>query len=132
MVIDTSALVAILQDEPERPAFTERIEAAATRALSAATLVECSIVVEARYGPPGVLSLDRLLEAAGVEVVALDAEQARIARAAHRRFGKGRHPAGLNLGDCFAYALATARMEPLLCKGDDFPATDVELALPGG
>jgi ribonuclease VapC len=132
MVIDTSALVAILQDEPERQAFTEQIEAAATRALSAATLVECSIVLEARYGPAGVLSLDRLLEAAGVEVVPLDAEQARRARAAYRRFGKGRHPAGLNLGDCFAYALATARSEPLLCKGDDFPATDVQLAVPGG
>ena len=129
MVIDTSALVAILQDEPERRAFTTRIEAAATRAVSAATLVECSIVLEARFGSAGVLSLDRLLQAGGVEVVPLDADQAAIARAAYRRFGKGRHPAGLNLGACFSYALAVARTEPLLCKGDDFPATDVELAL---
>jgi ribonuclease VapC len=132
MVIDTSALVAILQDEPERHAFNERIEAAPTCAVSAATLVECSIVLEARFGPAGVLSLDRFLQAAGVQVVPLDADQARIAREAYRRFGKGRHPAGLNLGDCFAYALARGRTEPLLCKGNDFPATDVELAVPAG
>jgi ribonuclease VapC len=130
MVIDTSAVLAILQDEPDRRAFTERIEAAATRAISAATLVECSIVVESRFGSPGLLTLDRLLEAADVAVVALDAHQARIARAAYRRYGRGRNPAGLNLGDCFSYALAVARAEPLLCKGDDFPETDVELALP--
>ena len=130
MVIDTSALVAILQNEPERRAFTERIEEAAIRAVSAATLVECSIVLESRFGPAGVLSLDQLLEAAAVRVVPVDVEQARAARDAYRRFGKGRHPAGLNLGDCFSYALAITRAEPLLCKGADFVATDVELALP--
>lgn len=130
MVIDTSALLAILQDEPERRTFTQRIEAADRCAVSAATHVECSIVLQARVGPAGILSLDRLLEAAKARIIAVDADQARIAREAFRRFGKGRHPAGLNLGDCFAYALAVARTEPLLCKGDDFPRTDLELAVP--
>lgn len=129
MVIDTSALVAILQDEPERRTFTERLEAAPSRSVSAATLAECSVVMQARYGDAGVLALDRLLELAKVEVVPVDAEQARIGRDAYRRFGRGRHPAGLNLGDCFSYALAITRREPLLCKGDDFPATDVVLAI---
>jgi ribonuclease VapC len=96
--------MAILQDGPERRTSTERIEDAATRAVSAATLVECSIVLEARFGPAGVLLLDRLLEVAGVRVVPLDADQARIGREAHHRFGKGRHPAGRDLGDCCAYA----------------------------
>ena len=132
MVIDTSALVAILIDEPERRRFTECIEAAASRAVSAATLLETSIVLEARQGSAAVLSLDRLLEVAAVEVVPFDAEQTRLARSAYRRYGKGRHPAGLNLGDCFTYALAVTRGEPLLCKGDDFAATDIELALPPG
>jgi len=130
MVIDTSALVAILLDEPERRRFTECIESAATRAVSAATLVETSIVLESRLGSAGVLALDRLLEVAAVHIVPLDADHARLARAAYRRYGKGRHPAGLNLGDCFAYALSVARGESLLCKGDDFAATDLELALP--
>lgn len=130
MVIDTSALVAILLDEPERRRFTECIETAATRAVSAATLVETSIVLESRLGSAGVLSLDRLLEVAAVRIVPLDADHARLARAAYRRYGKGRHPAGLNLGDCFSYALAVARGEPLLCKGQDFAATDLELAAP--
>lgn len=125
MVLDTSALLAILQDEPERRAFNEAIESADSKELSAANFVETSIVVEARYGAEGLRDLDLLIERAGIELVPVDAGQARIACRAFSRFGKGRHRAGLNFGDCFAYALAMARSEPLLFKGDDFLHTDV-------
>jgi ribonuclease VapC len=125
MVLDTSALLAILQDEPERRAFNEAIEAADARSLSAATFVETSIVIEARYGAEGLRDLDLLIDRARIEVVPVDAEQARIACRAFSRFGKGRHPAGLNFGDCFSYALAAARGESLLFKGDDFLHTDL-------
>ena len=130
MIIDTSALVAILLDEPERRAFTEAIEAAETRRLSVATLLETSIVIESRFGPEGARDLDHLVEAAGIELVPVDAEQLAITRRAFGRYGKGRHPAGLNYGDCFAYALAKTLTEPLLFKGDDFRRTDVEAAVP--
>src|SRR5947207_1335542 len=125
MVIDTSALLAILLDEPERRAFNEAIEAASTRVLSAATFVEASIVLESRFGAEGLRDLDLFLERAGVEIVAVETEHAYVARRAFSRYGKGRHPAGLNYGDCFAYALATVLEEPLLYKGDDFGKTDV-------
>jgi ribonuclease VapC len=128
MVLDTSALLAILQDEPERRAFTEAIEAADSRAFSTANYVECSIVIEVRFGAEGVRDLDLLIERAGIELVPLDVDQARIARLAFSRFGKGRHRAGLNFGDCFAYALAMTRGEPLLHKGDDFLHTDLGIA----
>ena len=128
MVLDTSALVAILTGEPEQVAFIAAIERADTCLLSAASYVEASIVLEVRHGPGGVQALDRLLEQAGCEIVAVDAEQTRIARSAFQRFGKGRHPAGLNFGDCFAYALAIATDRPLLFKGDDFGHTDVRRA----
>ncbi|GAB4272372.1 MAG: type II toxin-antitoxin system toxin ribonuclease C30 [Deferrisomatales bacterium] len=130
MVIDTSALLAILQDEPERRAFNEAIEAAEARCLSAASFVEVSIVVEARYGSEGLRYLDLFLDRAGVELVPVDAEQAREARLAFSRFGKGRHAAGLNFGDCFSYALARVLGAPLLFKGDDFGRTDVTPCLP--
>jgi ribonuclease VapC len=94
MVIDTSALLAILQDEPERRLYNERIEAAAIRRLSTASFVEVSIVIEARYGPPGLLAFDRLVEAADILLVDVDAAQARTARTAFSRYGQGRHPAG--------------------------------------
>ena len=141
MVIDTSAFLAVLQDEPDRRSFTEAIETADARRTSAATLLETSIVLESRHGADGVRALDRLLESAGIEVVTVDIAQARIARQAFadfgkgrdfgegRDFGKGRHPAGLNYGDCFAYALARHLGEPLLCKGRDFERTDLTLAL---
>ena len=132
MVIDTSALLAILQDEPERRAFTEAIAAAAVRRTSAATVLEASIVMEARHGADGVRWLDLLIESASVDVAAVDVVQARIARRAFADFGKGRHPAGLNYGDCFAYALARQLGEPLLCKGNDFPRTDLTLIRPQG
>jgi len=125
MVIDTSAVLAILQDEPERRRFAESIEAADTTCMSAATWVESSIVVEARYGSDGLRDFDRLMERIAVEIVPVDLEQARAAREAFRRFGKGRHPAGLNFGACFSYALARMLGEPLLFKGTDFGQTDL-------
>jgi ribonuclease VapC len=125
MVLDTSAVLAILRDEPERRAFNEAIEAADSRHLSVASLVETSIVVEARYGAEGVRHLDRFLDRAGVTLVAVDVEQGNLARQAFSRFGKGRHAAGLNFGDCFSYALAQTLGEPLLYKGEDFSLTDV-------
>jgi ribonuclease VapC len=125
MVIDTSALVAILLNEPERRAFNQAIEAAEARRMSTATFVETSIVIESRFGAEGIRDLDLFVERAGIDLVAVDAEQAQVARRAFSRFGKGRHPAGLNYGDCFSYALATVFGEPLLYKGDDFGRTDV-------
>lgn len=130
MVIDTSALIAILLDEPDRRRFTRAVADEPVRVISAATLVEAGLVVEAKLGEAGGRELDLLLHRAGVEVVAVDEEQATLARAAWRRFGKGRHVAGLNYGDCFSYALAVRRDEPLLFKGEDFAATDVRAALP--
>jgi ribonuclease VapC len=125
MVVDTSAVLAILQDEPERRSFNEALESADSRLMSVATFVETSILVESRYGAEGLRDLDRLVERAGIELVPVDAEQARAAREAWSRFGKGRHAAALNFGDCFSYALARVLGEPLLCKGGDFSLTDV-------
>ncbi len=125
MVIDTSALIAVLQDEPERKAFNEAIEAADRRAMSVASFVEASMIVESRSGPDGVRTLDLFIAKAGIELVAVDADQAHVARTAFRVYGKRRHPAGLNFGDCFAYALARTLGEPLLFKGSDFSLTDV-------
>ena len=125
MVLDTSALLAVLQDEAERRPFNEAIEAADAVALSVASFVETSIVIEARHGAEGLRALDRFIERAGIALAGVDIEQGRIARDAFSRFGKGRHPAGLNFGDCFAYALARALGEPLLFKGEDFARTDV-------
>ena len=129
MVLDTSALLAILLSEPESPAFRTAIEAEPVRLVSAATFLEAAIVVETRFGEAGGRELDLLLHTAGCEVVPVDAAQAGIARAAFRRYGKGRHPAGLNFGDCFSYALSMASGEPLLYKGDDFGRTDLRRAL---
>lgn len=129
MVIDTSALVAILLDEPDRRRFTRAIASTPIRGASAATVLEAGIVIEAKLGEAGGRELDLLLHRGAVDVVAVDEQQAALARSAWRRFGKGNHPAGLNYGDCFAYALAVHRDEPLLFKGDDFPATDVRVAL---
>ncbi len=128
MVIDTSALVAILLDEPDRPELVQTLADAPVRAISAATLLESSSVIEARLGDAGGRELDLLLHRANVVVISVDERQAALARSAWRRFGKGRHTAGLDYGDCFAYALAIERDEPLLFKGDDFAATDVRVA----
>lgn len=127
MVIDTSALIAILQREPERRSFIEAIEAADARLMSVATFVEISIVIEARHGAEGLRDLDHFISRASIEVVAVDVEQGNAARHAFSRFGKRRHRAGLNYGDCFSYALAMQMREPLLCKGDVFAHTDVPI-----
>lgn len=129
MIVDTSAILAILMDEDERPRFTAAISDAAEAAISAGTLLETAIVVEARYGAEGGQLLDLLLERASMEIVPVDAQQVRLAQEGYRRFGKGRHPAGLNFGDCFAYALARHRRQRLLFKGDDFPRTDIVAAI---
>ncbi|MCY3857219.1 MAG: type II toxin-antitoxin system VapC family toxin [Rhodospirillales bacterium] len=128
MVIDTSALVAILQDEPERGAFNEAIEAADRRSMSVVSFVEASTILETRFGPDGVRALDLVIAKADIELVPVDAEQAHAARTAFRAYGKRRHPAGLNFGDCFAYALARTLGEPLLFKGSDFSLTDVDVS----
>ena len=125
MVIDTSAAVAILLDEPERRGFNEKIEADPRRLMSAVSFVETALVIETRLGEAGGRELDLLLYRADVEVVPVDPDQAEVARRAFRRYGKGRHPAGLNFGDCFAYALVKTSGEALLFKGDDFGLTDV-------
>ena len=125
IVLDTSALVAILLGEPEARDFADAIERHSPAIISAATIVETSIVVESRKGEAAGRELDLLLYRAGIEIVPVDAEQADIAREAWRRYGKGRHTAGLNYGDCFAYALAKSSDAPLLFKGEDFARTDV-------
>jgi ribonuclease VapC len=128
MVIDSSALIAILEHEPERRAFLKAIEAVDSRRMSVASFVEVSMVAEGRRGAAGLGALDRFLSEAGIELVNVDLRQGHEARAAFSRFGKGRHRAGLNFGDCFAYALASVLGEPLLCKGNDFAHTDILLA----
>lgn len=125
MVLDTSALVAILRDEPERVEFVQLVTTADDPLISAATLVETSIVLQAKFGDDSVADLDQLLQAAAVRCIAVDAEQALAAREAWARYGRGRSPAALNFGDCFSYALATATSRPLLFKGNDFLHTDV-------
>jgi ribonuclease VapC len=132
MVLDTSALVAILFDEPERDRFARVIAADPTRLVSAGTLLETGIVVEARRGESAGRELDLLLHRMRATVVALDEQQADIARSAWRRYGKGNHPAGLNLGDCFAYALARVSGQALLHKGDDFGLTDIDVVTVDG
>lgn len=125
MVLDTSALVAVLLGEPERDAFIDALVGAHDPIISAATLLEASIVMQAKIGDQGVADLDALLAAVAVRPVAVDAAQAYLARDAYKEVGKGRSPAGLNYGDCFAYALAQATGRPLLFKGEDFAQTDV-------
>jgi ribonuclease VapC len=125
MVIDTSALIAILSLEPEAARLAQAIEADPTRLISAVTLLEAGIIMEARLGAAGGKELDLLAAKAGLVVEPLTADQASIAREAWRRFGKGRHAAALNFGDCCSYALARATGEPLLFKGTDFANTDI-------
>ena len=129
MVIDTSALLAVLLQEPDAARVAHAIETGSPRLLSAANLLEASIVIESRKGDAGGRELDLLIYRGGIEVVPVDQDQAEIARAAWRRFGKGRHPAALNYGDCFAYALARSRRSPLLVRGSDFAQTDIDRVL---
>ena len=125
MVIETSALVAMLTDEPDAQRFEAAVEADPVRLMSTASYLQAAIVIEQRFGEPGGRELDLWLHRAGVDLVSVDAEQAEVARSAYRRFGKGRNRAGLNYGDCFAYALAKVSGEPLLYQGDDFANTDI-------
>jgi len=125
MVIETSALVAMLTDEPDAQRFEAAVEADPVRLMSTASYLEAAIVIEQRFGEPGGRELDLWLHRAGVDLVSVDPEQAEVARSAYRRFGKGRNRAGLNYGDCFAYALAKVSGEPLLYQGNDFANTDI-------
>ena len=129
MIIDTSAIVAILREEAEARRFAEVIEAAPVRRISAATYVEIGAVIDGARDPVASRLIDELLAAAQIAIEPVTPAQARIAREAYRDFGKGSgHVAGLNFGDCFARALARATGEPLLYKGDDFSHTDVAAA----
>jgi ribonuclease VapC len=125
MTLDTSALIAILEDEPEREEFVSLINRAPLRQISTVSVLEASLVLEGRQGLAAGLDLDTFLRRASIQIVPFDHEQLIEARAAFRRFGKGRHPAGLNFGDCASYALAQCTNEPLLFKGADFSLTDV-------
>jgi len=128
MVIDTSAVMAILQREPESDHFAALVEAASIRLISAVSMLEAGMIAEVRKGETGALELDNFILRGQFQTVPFDNEQADIARIAFRQFGKGRHPAALNFGDCAAYALASTRGEPLLFKGDDFTKTDITQA----
>ena len=128
MVIDTSALAAILFGEATAERLIASVDSDRRRLVSAATVVDLTLVVLGRVGEAGESQLDRLLAAIDAEIVPVDAEQATIARDAALHYGRGRHRAGLNFGDCFSYALSVALGEPLLCVGDDFSQTDVALA----
>jgi len=128
MILDTSALVAVLYGGPEARDFVERIRAADVCRISVANHVELSMVVESQLGPNGARQADAFLRRAGVVVEPVTIEQGDLARQAFLDFGKGRHKAALNFGDCFAYALAGATGEALLFKGDDFALTDIRRA----
>jgi ribonuclease VapC len=130
MVIDASALLAILLVEPDAIAFSQAIEDDPKRLVSALSALEAAIVIHSRKGPAGIRELDLLLLSASATIVSLDAEQVLLARAAYERYGKGHHPAALNLGDCCSYALSRTSGEPLLFKGNDFSQTDLVLVAP--
>ncbi len=125
MVVDTSALIGLLLGEPSAQAIADALEHDPDLMMSAATLVELFIVAEARLGADGVLKLEQILREAGIDVEDVDETDARRAIDAWRSFGKGRHPAGLNFGDCFVYALAARRGDAILCTGADFGRTDI-------
>jgi ribonuclease VapC len=129
MVVDTSAMLAIFLGEPERKRFLELITQSESRCISAANVLETGIVLEARRGEAAGREFDLFLHHAKFDVISADSEQIEIARLAWRKYGKGRHPAGLNFGDCFAYALAKVMGEPILFKGDDFKQTDLSPVL---
>ena len=126
MVIDTSALIAILLREQEAKSFATAIAKSPKRLISAVSALETGIVIEAKKGEPGGREFDLLLHRARIEIVSMNVEQFEIARTAWRIYGKGNHPAGLNIGDCCAYALAKYAGEPLLFKGEDFLKTDIQ------
>ena len=125
MVVDTSALIAILLNEADAEILSATLATFSPRIISAVSALEASIVMESKKGEAGLALLDELLSAAQFEVAAFDDAQLRIAREAYRRYGKSRHPAGLNFGDCCSYALTRARNDTLLFKGNDFAQTDI-------
>ena len=129
MVIDTSALIAILFGEPEAMSFSRAVADESRKLISAFNALETGIVVEAKKGEAGGRELDLLLHRAQIEIVAMNGDQAELARAAWRKYGKGNHPAGLNIGDCCAFALAKYSGETLLYKGNDFRQTDIQSAM---
>jgi ribonuclease VapC len=128
MILDTSAIVAVLRAEPEAPEFVEMIESAQKCRLSAVSYVEAAVVIDSGKDAIASRRFDDFFRASGIVVETVTLRQAEIARDAYRDFGKGRHKAGLNFGDCFSYALAKEMDEPLLFKGKDFSHTDVEPA----
>ena len=136
MVIDTSALLALLLGEAEAETIARVVASDPRRLLSAFTALETAVVIEAKKGEAAGREFDLLVHKADIDIVAMDAGQVELARSAWRRYGKGRHPAGLNIGDCCSYALARFTGEPLLFMGDDFAKTDVhrlpETRHPGG
>jgi ribonuclease VapC len=130
LVVDTSAAVTVIRGEPGADDLAGYLEGSLVRLMSAATRVELGIVIEARLGPAGQDVVARFLRDAKVDVVTLSVEQAERAVSAWRRYGKGRHPAALNYGDCFTYALAEQTGHPVLCVGDDFAATGIPVIRP--
>jgi len=129
MIVDSSALVAILRFEPERVSFARMLDEAAELHMSAATYLELSIVIDSRRDPVVSQGIDELIEKFKIKIESVTEAQAKIARQAYRDYGKGSgHPAGLNFGDCFSYALAREKREPMLWKGDDFVHTDIRPA----
>jgi ribonuclease VapC len=128
MIVDSSALIAILRDEPDAAAIAEALQQAPIRRISAVTYMEAAVVADKDRNPVLSRRFDDLIRDAQMLVEVVTVRQAEIARQAYRDFGKGRHKAGLNLGDCFAYALAKEMDEPLLFKGNDFNRTDIEAA----
>lgn len=129
MIVDASAILAVLFEEPEKNGFRDLMLMRTELAMSPVNYLEAAVRADDKRHPKKGAELDSLLKALGITIAAVDARQALLAREAYQRFGKGNHPARLNLGDCFAYALAKARGEPLLFKGDNFRQTDVEAAL---
>jgi ribonuclease VapC len=128
MVVDTSAITAILANEADAESLEKRLLADPVRLISAATFLELTIVIEGKFGEAGAHEFNTWFELAAIDIVPVDYALADVARHAWRRFGKGRHAAALNFGDCFSYALAKARNQPLLFKGNDFSLTDITAA----
>ena len=128
MVVDTSVIIALVQKEPDWQQFVDRLVAAPALAMSAASWVEVGVVVLARLPHAAVRDAEEIRRDLAIRLSPVDEQQAALAWTAFRRYGRGRHRAGLNIGDCFAYALARSRAEPLLFRGDDFARTDIEPA----
>lgn len=128
MVLDTSVIIAVLQNEPGSEGLISAMQNAEKLKISAASVVETGIVMYARYGDAGELEVDQFIHRLNISIIPVSAEQAEIARTAYRKYGKGIHPAGLNYGDCFSYALAVSLQEELLFVGEDFSKTDVQVA----